>query len=119
MRNETVTCRDGAGRKREGVCKSIASFVLLKIDDAAVLADVDGQASFSSPFYLAVNGFARSIADGIEPLLKKSVVILVLLHPQSYSLSISHPSSHGLGPSSEAADPYADQPCEKVRTRQP
>jgi len=55
--------------------------LLLKFDDAAVVADVDGEALSLERFDLTIDGLAQAVADVIELLVEDLFLSLVLLHP--------------------------------------
>jgi len=55
--------------------------LLLKFDDAAVVADVDGEALSLERFDLTVNGFAQAPANVIDLLIEDLFLSLVRLHP--------------------------------------
>ncbi len=58
----------------------LAWLLFLKVDDAAVVADVDGEALSTEGLDLAVDGFTETVADLVELLVEESLLSLVWLH---------------------------------------
>ncbi len=54
---------------------------MLKINDAAVVADVDGEAFSLERFDLTIDGLAETLADIIELFIEDLFLSLVRLHP--------------------------------------
>ncbi len=78
----------------------LAWVLFLKVDDAAVVTDVDGEALSVQRFDLTVDGLAEALADFVELLVEDSFLSLVWLHLSSCRIVLGRKWS-GLRP----ADP--------------